>query len=307
MKLASIKNAIVYKAELPVAELLTKHLEEFLFSEIGELEMTRVGFVANLVTAELVTPFDGGVSFSLRIDEKIIPGGAVKKEVQDRVAAIENNTGTKLKRAEKLNIKDSVIQEFCKKAFIKTTVINAFYNIEHHILIVSTANKNHAGILVGYLVKAVGSVKTETIHISDIKNGLTTKLKSYLDNNNYAFDGFNVGDFTQLSRKTELKEVIKYAAEIDSISDELRENLNSGFIVDSINLRHNDISFLLTENFHFKRIDLNEITDNDEDDLPCRWRHEAAIITLQLTYVINTLCALLSYKPHEKDSNNEKS
>jgi len=303
MKLATIKNAIVYKAELPAAELLAGHLNEFLFSEIGEVEMARVGFIPNPITAELVTPFEGGLSLSLRIDEKIIPGAAVRKEVQERVDTIELQMGSKLKRAEKLNIKDMVLQDFCKQAFVKTTVLNAFYNIEHHLLIVATGSKHYAGVLVGYLVKAVGSVKTETIHISDIKHGLSTKLKAFLDGDQQAFDGFQIGDFTQLSRKFEQKEVIKYSVDIDNIRDELRENLLSGYIVDSINLRYGDVSFLLTENFHFKRVDLRELAENDEDDLPYRWRHEAAVTTMLLTSVINTLCVLLSYKPQEKEIN----
>lgn len=303
MKLATIKNAIVYKAELPAADLLEGHLNEFPFSEISELEMARVGFIPNLITAEVVTPFKGGLSVSLRIDEKIIPGAAVRKEVLERVATIEEKVGKKLKRAEKSNIKDLVIQDFCKKAFVKTTVLNAFYNTEHRLLIVATGSKHYAGILVGYLVKAVGSVKTETIHISDIKHGLTTKLKAYLNYDQQAFEGFHIGDFTQLSRRVDQKEVIKYAADIDSIRDELRENLDNGYIVDCINLRFGDVTFLLTENFHFKRVDLRELADNDEDDLPFRWRHEAAVATLLLSSVINTLCTLLSYKPQEKEIN----
>jgi len=217
------------------------------------------------------------------------------------VATIELEVGKKLKRAEKLNIKDMVLADFCKQAFVKTTVLNAFYNPEHHLLIVATGSKHYAGVLVSYLVKAVGSVKTETIHISDIKHGLTTKLKTYLNGDDRAFDGFQIGDFTQLSRKFEQKEVIKYSVDIDNIRDELRENLLSGYIVDSINLRYGDVSFLLTENFHFKRVDLRELADNDEDDLPYRWRHEASVATLLLTSVINTLCVLLSYKPQEKE------
>ncbi|NMC25341.1 MAG: recombination-associated protein RdgC [Serratia sp.] len=202
-----------------------------------------------------------------------------------------------------LTRRSPVSSEDIQPTIRQTTVLNAFYNTEHHLLIVATGSKHYAGVLVSYLVKAVGSVKTETIHISDIKHGLTTKLKTYLNGDDRAFDGFQVGDFTQLSRKFEQKEVIKYSVDIDNIRDELRENLLSGYIVDSINLRYGDVSFLLTENFHFKRVDLRELADNDEDDLPYRWRHEASVATLLLTSVINTLCVLLSYKPQEKEIN----
>lgn len=302
MKQAQLKNAIIFKATLPEAELLSGHLNEVLFTAIAENEKSRAGFISNIITGELVTPFNGGLSVSLRIDEKIMPSHVINKEVNERAAVIESQTGKKLKRAERNAVKDIVISELCKKAFVKTTVINAYYNIEHAFLIVATGSKSFASLLVSYLVKAVGSIKTETIHISDIKHGLTTRLKRFTSDEKDAFDGFYIGDFVQLSRKGEQNEVIKYAAEIDTIKSELADNLNDGFIVDQMCLCTGDLSFLLTENFHFKRINTrDDVEYDDEDDIPYRWRHEAAVLTIFLTDVINRLCILLSYKPTEKE------
>ena len=64
---------------------------------------------------------------------------------------------------------------------------------------VNTTNKNIAGMAVAMLVKVVGSVKTETINISDIKNGLTTRLKNYINGVANA-EGLTVGNYIQLSR-----------------------------------------------------------------------------------------------------------
>jgi len=306
MKLAPIKNAIVYKATLPDADALAEHLNEVLFTDLGESDMRRAGFVPNLLTSELVTPFQGGLSVSLRIDEKILPPKVISRELAERRANMERNLGLKLKRAEVRDLRDAVIMELVKQAFVKTTIINAYYSIESKLLIVTTGSKPFASLLISYLIKAVGSVKTETIHISDIKHGLTTKLKAYLDGDNAVFQGFGVGDFIQLSRKADQKEVIRYQAEVESIADELQENLSSRYIVDLIKLYLADVSFLLTENFHFKRIDLPDALDTDEEDaedIAWRWRHEAAVATLQLTNVVNTLCVLLSYKPTEKEIN----
>ncbi len=277
MKQAQLKNAIIFKATLPEAELLSGHLNEVLFTAIAENE-------------------------KIRVDEKIMPSHVINKEVNERATVIESQTGKKLKRAERNAVKDIVISELCKKAFVKTTVINAYYNIEHAFLIVATGSKPFASLFVSYLVKAVGSIKTETIHISDIKHGLTTRLKRFTSHEKDAFDGFYIGDFVQLSRKSEQNEVIKYAAEIDTIKSELADNLNDGFIVDQMCLCTGDLSFLLTENFHFKRINTrDDVEYDDEDDIPYRWRHEAAVLTIFLTDVINRLCILLSYKPTEKE------
>ncbi len=306
MKLAPIKNAIVYKASLPDLNALAEHLNEVPFTDLSETDVRRAGFVPNSITNELVTPYQGGLSVSLRIDEKILPPKVISKKLAERRANMERNLGLKLKRAEVRDLRDAVITELVKQAFVKTTIINAYYSIESNLLIVTTGSKPFASLLVSYLIKAVGSVKTETIHISDIKHGLTTKLKSSLDGDRTVFQGFGVGDFIQLSRKSDQKEIIRYQTDVESIADELQENLSVGYVVDLIKLYMADVSFLLTENFHFKRIDLRDALDTDEEDaedIAWRWRHEATIATLQLTNIVNTLCVLLSYKPSEKAIN----
>ena len=72
-----IKSATVYSAELPAAEHLEQHLQENAFTEMTDLQIRAVGFVAfdsGLYTAQ----FPGGVAFKVRIDEKIIPASQVE-------------------------------------------------------------------------------------------------------------------------------------------------------------------------------------------------------------------------------------
>ncbi|GKX61426.1 recombination-associated protein RdgC [Leminorella grimontii] len=302
MKYTDLKNVIVFKAHLPDADSLSGHLSELLFSDITENEMSKSGFFPNLCTGELVTPFEGGMAFSLRLDEKILPSQVLRKEVQARVAQIENAEGRTLKKSEVQDIKYSVAADLCKVAFVKTTVISCYYNIEHKLLMVATGSKPLSQLAVSSLVKAVGSVKTETINIDNIKLGLTTKLLSYISSGGAPFDGFIVGEYVQISRQIEQREVVKYTAEIGNIADELQVNLNDGFVVDQIALYFNGIAFRLTDKFHLKQIIFDEILPPDDvEDEAFLWRHEAAVATLQVTGIINQLCQLLSYKPNESN------
>lgn len=299
VKIVNMKNAIIFKVTLPAAELLTDHLNEFLFSDITELEMRKAGFIPNPITAELVTPFEGGLSFSLRLDEKIVPAHVIKKEVDERVATVEARELRKLDRKEKRDIKYSVCMDLCKVAFVKTTIITSYYNTEHKILIVATGSASHSQLVTRSLIKVVGSVKTETIHIDDIKNGLTTRLQSYINDIGQPFEGFTVGDYIQLSRRAEQLEVIKYDTDIYSISEELRGHLNTCFVVDQMDLEYKGVTFRLNDKFHIKQIAFDYVSQSDDDDKAFAWRHEAAVATLQLTSIINQLCALLGYKPKE--------
>lgn len=300
MKLSKLRNAIVYRATLPSIEVVEGHLHELPYSELGETEFARSSFVPNPIAGELVTPITGGYAIVVRRDEKIIPQHVVMKEANERIQNIESRCGQKLKRSDRNNIIQDARIQLCKQAFIKSSLFLAFYNTDENILIVNTANKNIAGMVGAMLIKVIGSVKTVTINISDIKNGLTTRLKNHLDGEESAFAGFEVGDYVQLSRLADQKEVIRYSAEHSSVTSELLESLNTGFIVDNMELRGCGVSFLLTDKFHFRRIDTQDNSFEDDDDKAFRWRHQAGTDMFQFCKVINQLCDLLAYKEHEE-------
>ncbi|EPL7197434.1 recombination-associated protein RdgC [Klebsiella michiganensis] len=300
MKLSKLRNAIVYRATLPSIEAVEGHLHELPYFELGETEFARSSFVPNPITGELVTPIAGGYAIVVRRDEKIIPQHVVMKEANERIQRIENACGEKLKRADRNNIIQDAKVQLCKQAFIKSSLFLALYNTEENLLIINSANKNIAGMVGAMLIKVIGSVKTVTINISDIKNGLTTRLKNHLDGEESSFAGFEIGDFIQLSRLADQKEIIRYSADHSSVISELLESLNTGFIVDSMELRGCGVSFLLTDKFHFRRIDTKDHAFGDDDDKAYRWRHQAGTDMFQFCKVINQLCDLLAYKEPEE-------
>ena len=299
MKLPKFRNAIVYRATLPGIEAIEGHLLELPYSEIGETELSRTSFVPNPITSELVTPITGGYAMVVRRDQKIIPRHVLMKEATARIQNIENMSGHKLKRAERLAIIDSALAELCKKAFVKSTLILALYSTDEKLLVINTTNKQIASMVCAMLIKVVGSVKTETINISDIKNGLTTRLKNYIIGAANAFEGFTVGNYIQLSRYADQKEVIRYSAEHESIQSELADSLSSSFTADKMELSGCGVTFILTENFHFSRINTQSQTFNDEDDKAFQWRHQTGADLFQFSKVVNLMCDLLSYKEEQ--------
>lgn len=294
-----IKNAIVFKAELPRAELLRDHLAELPFEPVGQAFISRAGFIANPVTGECLNEIEGGVSISVRHDEKILPKGSVTTAVQDAIDVIENDEERELDDDERGLVRERVFMGLVANALIKSTVITAFYSTKHQLLIVPTTNKALAQIVIGLLIKAVGSVKTSTIHVSDIKGGLTARLKRHLDNEPDAFDGFKLGESCLLKHKTNTANF-----DLDNLDDAkagLAEALHAEMQVERMELVHGTMSFKLTKDFHLRGIDFfGELT---EDELEARedadrvylWRLEAAVQMLQVVDAINRLCDLLGY------------
>ncbi|EOC1196095.1 recombination-associated protein RdgC [Cronobacter sakazakii] len=300
MKLPKFRNAIVYRATLPTIDSVEGHLLELPYSEIGETEFSRASFVANPITGELVTPITGGYAIVVRLDQKIIPLQVVAKQAQERIDNFERISGEKMKKADRRQIVNEVKVELCKQAFVKSSLVLALYNSDDKLLVVNTTNKNISAMVCGLLVKVVGSIKTETIHISDIKNGLTTRLKNHLSGSDNAFEGFTVGDYIQLSRLAEQKEIIRYSADHNSVAAEVAESLNGGFIVDNMELCGAGVHFLLTDKFHFRRINTQDHAFSEDEDKAFQWRHQAGADLFQFSKVVNGLCDLLAYK-EQKD------
>lgn len=295
-----IRNAIVYKAQLPRLELLQQHLQELPFEPVGETFVSGAGFVPNGTTGELVTPIEGGLTFTLRYDEKILPKASVRAAVHEAQQAEIEEYGGELSKERGEEIAERVMAELIAKALVKTTVVNAFYYEAEQFLVVPVTNKHLANVLVNSLIKAVGSVTTQTIHISDIKGGLTTRLRNYLDGKEDAFDGFKLGESCLLKHKTN-----KASFDLDNLDDDrqgLAEALAAEMLVERMELVHGTMSFKLTKDFHFRAIDFfGELTEDEEQqrdnaDMPMLWRMEASVQLLQLSAAIKALCDLLGYK-----------
>lgn len=302
-----MKNAIVFKAELPRAELLAKHLEELPFEPVGETLVSSVGFIPNQVTGELVTPIEGGLSITMRYDEKILPKAAVRAALKQHLEDLAEQKGAELTDDERGAAEDRVMSDLISKALVKSTVVNAFYLVEDSLLIVSTTSKDMAQRVIHALIKVCGSVTTQTIHVSNIKGGLTARLSAYLGwpdddepGNVEAFDGFQLGDSCLLRHKSN-----KASFDLDNLDAArhgLRESLDAEMEVERLELVHGTMSFKLTKDFHLRAIDFfGELTEDEAEeraelDGAALWRTEAAVQLLQVSAAIKALCDLLGYK-----------
>lgn len=304
-----IKNAIVYKAELPRAELLADHLLELEFAPITELQAMRAGFVPNGATGELLNKINGGLSLSVRYDEKILPKASVKAAIAEAVEDRECDLGRDLTKEELGAVAEEITAALIAKALVKTTHVNAFYDESEQFLIVATTNKKMADMVVGMLVKVCGSVKTSTIHINNIKGGLTTRLTSYLHGNQEAFEGFALGDSCLLKDGTN-----RASFDLDNLdhaSQGITEAIDGEMQVERIELSHGEVCFKLTKDFHFRGInffgemteeELERIEDFDSAEI---WRMEASTQMIQLSAAIKMLCTLLGYKEPEEPTAEE--
>lgn len=308
-----IRNAIVYKATLPAAAALADHLAEKPFVPVLETQASASGFVPCL-DDRLVAEFPGGFAFRLRSDVKPVSIKALRMAQLEALNAKETELGRQLTDDEAGTIKEDLFLNTIKNTLPERSELNAYYHIESRSLIVPSTNKNVAGRLVGLLVEACGALETSTIWVSNVKGGLTTRLKSYYGAdcegeicNKEAFEGFKVGDSVVLTGEKGAKATFDLD-NLDSAHQGLIEALSAGMEVPRLELVHADtVSFLLTKDFHLRRIEFihNESEAESEtpdfDTMEDLWKHSAGTQVLQLVAVIQALCDLFGYQePAEK-------
>lgn len=303
-----VKNAVIFSAELPSLDLMLNHLAEIPFEPVGETFVSRAGFIPNNTTGELVTPIEGGYSFSVRLDEKMLPKAAVRRAINDAIADYADQNELEVTALEEDLVgmlSEQTMAKLIANALIKTSIVHCFYSDTAQYLIVPTTSKPLAQTVMSLLIKAVGSVKTSTIHVSNIKGGLTTRLKNHLgadseEEAERAFDGFKLGASCLLKFKTDKAKFDM--ADLTSARAGLLESLGAEMEVELMELVHQGVAFKLTHDFKLRGIQfLNELTEDEQEkleeaDSAFAWRLTAATQLLQVVALIDALCALFEYK-----------
>lgn len=298
-----INSALTYRISLPAAQALAQQLPNLLFCAMpeGGEDLMTYGFVMPAHADDFVLPFEGGYAFAFRYDDKIIPATVVSSETAKRIQQIEQAEHRRVGRQEVFEIRESTTLQLRRKALMRSKVITCFYRPAERLLIVPTSNEKMAGLIVGALVKAIGAAKTETIHVSEARGSLTTRLTAYLDGDLSAFDGFSVGNACKLQTIDGKAVSVKMDESLSEARQGLQESIAQGGNVTEIALFAHDVHFRLSHTFAIKGVKFANAIEDDADDQHAVHCNEYAVRTLQLANVIEDLCELLGYQEAQED------
>lgn len=292
-----IKAAITYKATIPTdITVLEQHLAERKFAPCQDYEASTMGFVPPVehYSDLLVAGFPGGFAFRVRIDEKVLPASAIKAELEAKLKDIERETGWVPRGRAKQEIKAQVVGELTRRALVKTKAsVTCYYDVENQHLIVPTTSQKIADAITSLLIHVVGSVKTETVTVSDIKLGLTTRMKQWIEQDDAtAFGAFDPCDEVALA--SDNRKITVKMTSLQQARQGIAEALRTGFGVKSIGFHYDGADFKLTDDFRLKGIALSERTIEEEEE--SMWEGDAAMQVGKVSQIVNALVELLSYK-----------
>jgi recombination associated protein RdgC len=297
-----LKNVTVYRASLPALPDLESAIEanEALTNTdaLGETEMIRYSFMRNPVTSRYVTPLLCGYSLCILVQEKILPAAAIKTEVDRKVRQIEEHLCRSVGRKERLGIKDEVILTLLPRALTRERTIHAFYDQRQKNLFVDGLSDRYSSAALKLVVMADGKVTTSTVHISDQKQGLTTRLADHLNGGGEPFGAFELGSILQLKNAADGQTVTFRDVEFPHGDDEyqLLEHICVGAKVHQVQLDYQGLKFTLTDKFQIKGVidghdQAPEFENRDEE-----WMHFANARVFTLSKIVEQLCEMFGFE-----------
>lgn len=305
MGLKLIPNAAVYHVQLPPAADLEKHLSNLPFVELESQQPHGSGFIAVEPSTNLVYEFKGGYAFALRYDQKILPGSVVKAELKKWIADFEDREGYKPGRKVIVEGREIVTARLTARALTKTKVITCMYDQERKYLYVPVLSSTLRGMVMSQLVRAVESVKTQTIHVSEAKGSLTLRLINDVTGNDE--QGMPFGDFEVGGKVVLVGPESKITFDLSdgptAAENGIMEATGAGAQVTEIALYHNGVRFRLTHDFLLKGIKfIDGSIDYEQDSDPFyTFEQEAASQLLLVSSVVDALCTLFEYKPESDE------
>lgn len=295
-----MKKATVFKVILSdedkkksVSEL-AEALEQKRHVALTDQQLDNAGFIPHMMgDGQFILGWDGGFSFQVRFDEKVIPKSKVDEVIEMILSKAGKINPSKKERSE---ARELAMHDLLPGAYHKTKIINCFYDSENDLLYVEDISSK-ASVVIALLVSALGKVKTQTIHLEKIKHGLTTRLtKKITGEDEFAFNNMWPDCYVKIEHDEE--EAITYNNIDLGIADGLEQNLCGGYEVKELGLNlYSLIYFVLNEKFKFKKI---EFFMETEDDAELEvWKLEVKTKVFFMSKVVNELCEMLGYKDNQ--------
>lgn len=270
-----IRNARLYRATLQHdVQEFSELLAENRFAPLTASQGRGMGFVDNPYFDELVTPVPGGIAFTLREDEKVVPASSVKQRLAEKVELIRKNEGRLPGRKERAGLRDEVIIELRAGALTKSTLTTVFYHQGSGLLIVPTASQRTADAVLSTIISAQAQLETRTLHVDELQSGLTTRLRLAVRGDcANPFHPFTVGNRCKMSAPGQM---VSYA--VSDLLSNLTEDRWPGdeFRVEELELVwRDDFSFRLDRQFVLRGIDMPAAEQDGFEEPADLWGHEA--------------------------------
>jgi recombination associated protein RdgC len=249
------KNLIVHRLaagwSATVADL-EEHLSTQRFVECGATQAKSAGWVEprGVAHGPLLEVIDGQWLLSLLVEQKVLPGAVVRREVEARATRAEQETGRKPGKKQLRELKDQVQLELLPMAFTKRSTVKIWIAPAERLLMIDAGSARVADDTITLLTKTLPGLSAQAVNTA---MSPAAAMADWLVGGD-APSGFTIDRDCELKAADGEKPAVRYARHALDI-DEIRGHIGAGKQPTRLALTWNGrVSFVLTDALQIKKL-----------------------------------------------------
>ena len=285
------KNLLIYRLgadwSATVAQI-DEALAAARFAECGLTQARSSGWVAPRGDdhGPLIEAIQGQWLLQLMVEQKMVPGAVVKRQVDALAAQVEKQTGRKPGKKQRNELKDQALLDLLPMAFTKRATIKVWIAPAERLLVIAASSANRADEVLTALSQALPGLSAVMVNTAVSPAAAMAEWLASGD----APAGFTIDRDCELKAADGEKPLVRYARHALDI-DEIRAHIVAGKQPTRLALSwQGRVSFLLTEGLQIKKISfLDGVIQAGSTSKDDHFDADAAIATGELAALIGDL------------------
>ncbi len=263
------KNIKAYQITQPMSfndDDIQRALTENAFRPCGNQETATMGFSSPFAQTGQNSMMFHNVGerywITVKKQEKLLPSSVVNDELAQKVAQIEQETGSPVGKKAQQDIKQEIIHKLLPQAFTKNSFVHGFISLPENLVIIDASADGKAEGYLALIRKALGSLPVVPLAKSSLQSELTHWLTDGTP------EGITLLEEAEFKSTDELESIIRCKNQpLDS--EEIKLHLESGKLVQKVGFEYQDtLTAVISEDGSFKRLKFTDRIKEETDDIP---------------------------------------
>ncbi len=247
------------------AEALAARLERYIFQPCPSHQPSAAGWTPPLgrKAVDLVHGVNGRLLLCLRTEEKVLPATVINQTLSERIAVIEDQQGRPVRRREKQELRDHLVQELLPRALTRSRHGYAYLDPAAGWLVVDSASSRGVEEITGMLRKALDSLAVASPRVAW---STTTMMTAWVAEGRAPAE-FALGDVCELREGGDAGGIVRCRGQ-DLTGDEIHGHLQAGKQVTRLGLIwEGRVAFVLDEALVVRRLQFLDIVRESLRDI----------------------------------------
>jgi recombination associated protein RdgC len=268
-------------------EQLEDALDKGRFAECGATQLQSMGWLPPRGTAHgpLAESVGGHWILKLMIEKKVVPGSVVKRALEQRVKAIEQETGRKPGKKQSKEIKEELMLDLLPQAFTKQETVLVWIDPKKLVLVTNAGSQAKSDVVTTALVEALPGLVLTLLQTTESASAC---MSAWLSDGEPPA-GFSVDRECELKAPDESKATVRYARHQLDI-EEVRSHIAAGKQPTRLAMTwDNRVSFMLTDAMQLKKVSFLDVVFEGQGHKDDAFDADAAIATGELSRLLPDL------------------